>query len=159
VSDLSAAQAQSLLQRTGFAVRVRRILSDRAEGRVLGVNPKEGTQLPVRSTVELTLSAGPPVVVVPVVAVPDLTNLPEPEARARLREAGLRLGEVGYDPDSPVPLGGISSQSPAAGDSARAGTSVRVTISGSAPPAAPVQPPADSAAAAPAPPAPEPTPP
>jgi serine/threonine-protein kinase len=160
VSDLTADQAQSLLQRTGFAVRVRRVLSERAEGRVLGVNPKEGTQLPVRSTVELTLSAGPPVVVVPTVAVPDLTNLPEPEARARLREAGLRMGEVGYDPDSSVPLGGISSQSPAAGDSARAGTSVRVTISGSAPPAPP-QPAADSAAAAPspAPPAPEPTPP
>ncbi|MEW5928447.1 MAG: PASTA domain-containing protein [Gemmatimonadota bacterium] len=158
VGDLTADQAQSLLQRTGFAVRVRRVLSDRAAGRVLGVNPKEGTQLPVRSTVELTLSAGPPVVVVPVVAVPDLANLPEPEARAALRGVGLRMGEVGYDPDSPVPLGGISSQSPAAGDSVRAGTSVRVTISGTAPPA-PAEPPADSAGATPAPPAPEPTPP
>ncbi len=156
VSDLTAAQAQSLLQRTGFAVRVRRILSDRAEGRVLGVNPKEGTQLPVLSTVELTLSAGPPVVVVPIVAVPDLAGMPEPQARGALREAGLRLGEVSYEPGSSVPLGGIAAQSPAAGDSVRAGTSVRVTISGNPPtPAAPVPAPDSTPAEPPA----EPTPP
>lgn len=157
VGDLTAAQAQSLLQRTGFAVRVRRILSDRAEGRVLGVNPKEGTRLPVLSTVELTLSAGPPVVVVPTVAVPDLAGMPEPQARGALREAGLRLGEVSYEPGSSVPLGGIAAQSPAAGDSVRAGTSVRVTISGSPPtPVAP--PPAPDSVPAGEPPA-EPTPP
>lgn len=153
VDDLTADQARALLARTGFAVRVRRVLSERAEGRVLGVNPKPGTQLHVRSAVELLLSAGPPVVVVPTVAVPDLTNLPEPEARAALRSAGLRLGEVDYAPDSDVPLGGIASQSPAAGDSVRAGTSVRVTISGSPPASA--APPDTAAAQPPA----EPTPP
>lgn len=156
VGDLTAAQAQSLLQRTGFAVRVRRILSDRAEGRVLGVNPKEGTPLPVLSTVELTLSAGPPVVVVPIVAVPDVAGMPEPQARGALREAGLRLGEVSYDPESSVPLGGVAAQSPAAGDSVRAGTPVRVTISGSPPtPVAPVAAPDSTPAEPPA----EPTPP
>jgi serine/threonine-protein kinase len=154
VTDLTAAQAQDLLRRTGFAVRVRRVLSERAEGRVLGVKPEAGTTLPVLSTVELTLSAGPPAVVVPIVAVPDLTNLPEPEARAALREAGLRLGEVGYDPGASVPLGGIASQNPAAGDSVRAGTSVRVTISGTGP-SAPEPAPADSVPPPPA----EPTPP
>lgn len=154
VTDLTAAQAQDLLRRTGFAVRVRRILSERAEGRVLGVKPEAGTVLPVLATVELTLSAGPPEVVVPIVAVPDLTNLPEPEARAALREAGLRLGEVGYDPGASVPLGGVAAQNPAAGDSVRAGTSVRVTVSGTGP-SAPPPAPADSAPPPPA----EPTPP
>lgn len=148
VADLTAAQAQALLQRTGFAVRVRRVLSERAEGRVLGVKPAAGTLLPVLSAVELTLSAGPPQVVVPIVAVPDLTNLPEPEARAALRAAGLRMGEVGYEPGSSVPLGGIAAQSPAAGDSVRAGSAVRVTISGTGP-SAPPPAPADSAPAAP----------
>lgn len=133
VDDLPAEQARALLERTGFTVRVRRVLSDRAEGRVLGVNPGAGTQLPVPATVELLLSAGPPEVVVPVVAVPSLAGLPEPEAREALRSAGLRLGEVSYEPESSVPLGGIASQRPAAGDSVRAGTAVSVTISGSPP--------------------------
>ncbi|MET0398255.1 MAG: PASTA domain-containing protein [Longimicrobiaceae bacterium] len=150
VTDLTAAQAQDLLRRTGFAVRVRRVLSERAEGRVLGVKPEAGTTLPVLSTVELTLSAGPPVVVVPIVAVPDLAGMPEPQARAALREAGLRLGEVGYEPGSSIPLGGIAAQSPAAGDSVRAGSSVRVTISGNPPTGVAVPPPpADSAPAEP----------
>lgn len=146
VADLTAAQAQALLARTGFAVRVRRALSDRAEGRVLGVNPKTGTALPVGSAVELTLSAGPPEVVVPIVAVPDLAGMPEPQAREALRAAGLRLGEVGYEPGSPVPLGGVASQSPSAGDSVRAGSAVSVFVSGS-PPTSAAQPAPDSAAA------------
>ena len=149
VADLTAAQAQDLLRRTGFAVRVRRVLSERAEGRVLGVKPEAGTVLPVLATVELTLSAGPPVVVVPIVAVPDLAGMPEPQARAALREAGLRLGEIAYEPGSPVPLGGIAAQSPSAGDSVRAGTPVRVTISGNPPTPAVAPPPPDSAAAEP----------
>lgn len=133
VDDLTAEQAETLLGRTGFAVRVRRVLSDRAAGRVLGVNPAAGTALPVAATVELLVSAGPPEVVVPVVAVPSLAGLPEPDARQALRSAGLRLGEVSYAPDAAVPLGGVASQSPAAGDSVRAGTAVSVTISGNPP--------------------------
>lgn len=152
VDDLTAEQAEVLLGRTGFAVRVRTVLSDRPAGRVLGVNPGAGTGLPVASTVELLVSAGPPEVVVPVVAVPSLQGLPEPQAREALRSAGLRLGEVGYSPDSAVPLGGIASQDPAAGDSVRAGTAVRVTVSGSPP--APTEPPDTVAAEPPA--APEP---
>lgn len=149
VDDLTAAQAEALLGRTGFAVRVRRVLSERAAGRVLGVNPAAGTSLPVASTVELVVSAGPPEVVVPVVAVPSLEGLPEAAARDALRSAGLRLGEVGYAPDSAVPLGGVAAQSPAPGDSVRAGTAVSVTISGSPPTGSE----APDTAAAPAPPA------
>ncbi|HEV2146790.1 MAG TPA: PASTA domain-containing protein [Longimicrobiaceae bacterium] len=133
VADLTAAQAEALLTRTGFAVRVRRVLSDRAAGRVLGVTPAPGTLVPIPGTVELSLSAGPPEVVVPVVAVPDVGGLPEAQAREALRSAGLRVGEVGYAPGSSVPLGGVASQQPAAGDSVRAGTAVNVTISGSPP--------------------------
>jgi beta-lactam-binding protein with PASTA domain len=150
VADLPAAQAQALLARLGFTVRVRRVLSERAAGRVLGVNPAAGTLLPVPAPVELTLSAGPPEVVVPIVAVPDLGGLPEAEAREALRSAGLRAGEVSYAPGLAVPLGEVAGQQPAAGDSVRAGTAVSITISGSPPTGtAPAEPaaPADTVAA------------
>jgi len=146
VSDLAAPQAQDLLTRIGFRVRIRIVISDRPEGRVLGTVPAAGTPVSVPSVVELTLSAGPPEVVVPSVAVPDLAGLPEPAAREALRSAGLRLGSVEYDPDSSAPLGGVASQSAAPGDSVKAGTAVRITISGSPPPGA-VRP--DSAPATP----------
>lgn len=148
VTDLTAAQAQVLLRQMGFAVRVRQVVSDRAAGRVLGVVPDPGTVLPIPAAVELQVSSGPPEVVVPTVAVPDLSGLPEPEVREALRSAGLRLGEVSYDPGSAAPLGGVAAQSPAAGDSVKAGTAVSVTVSGNPPPGA-VEPPADTAGAAP----------
>lgn len=148
VEDLPAVQAEALLVRMGFPVQVRRVLSDRAEGRVLSVNPKAGTVLPVGSTVELTLSSGPPAVVVPTVAVPDLSGMPEPAAREALRAAGLRLGEVRYEQGLSVPLGGVASQSPAAGDSLRAGSAVSVVVSGSPPTGSdPAPPPAPDSAA------------
>ena len=148
VTDLTATQAQSLLRQMGFAVRVRRVVSQRAAGRVLGVVPDPGTVLPIPAAVELRVSSGPPEVVIPTVAVPDLSGLPEPDAREALRSAGLRVGEVGYDPGSAVPLGGVAAQSPAPGDSVKAGTAVSITVSGS-PPTGAEPPPADTTGAAP----------
>lgn len=145
VSDLAAPQAQDLLTRIGFTVRVRSIISDRPEGRVIGTVPAAGTSVTLPAVVELTLSAGPPEVVVPKVEVPDVRGLPEPEAREALRSAGLRVGEVDYQTGTSTPLGGVAAQSIAPGDSVEAGTAVRITISGN-PPAA-VRP--DSGAPAP----------
>lgn len=128
VSAFAGEQALSLLRRTGFRVQVRRVPSERAPGTVLGTRPEAGAVLPLPATVQLTLSAGPPRRV-----VPNLAGMTEDAAHAALRDAGLRLGSVEYDPGSPQPLGGIDSQRPAAGDSLRSGGAVSVTLSGSAP--------------------------
>ena len=128
ITGLGVRDATALLQRFGFTVRERRVLDPSAEGRILGMEPKAGAQLAVPGVVTLTVSAGPPRVV-----VPSVVTLPEPEARSRLQAAGLRLGKITYDPDSSEPLGGIASQSPAAGDSIRMGGAVSVVISGSDP--------------------------
>ncbi|HEU0052232.1 MAG TPA: PASTA domain-containing protein, partial [Longimicrobium sp.] len=133
----------TLLQRMGFTVRERQMQDDSPEGRVLGMEPKAGTKLPMPGVVTLTVSAGPPKVL-----VPSVVTLPEPEAREKLEAAGLRLGKITYDPNSSEPLGGIASQSPTAGDSLGRGRSVSVVISGTDPNPAP--PPTDSAAAQPA---------
>ncbi len=155
VGDLTAQLAQELLVRTGFRVRVRRLVNERAEGRVLGTEPAAGASLPVGSIVELRVSAGPPEVVVPIVAVPDVVGITEAEAGEKLRSAGLRLGGVEYDPESAAVLGDIAAQRPAAGDSVRAGTAVTIVLSGSPPPQVeePATSPDTTAAPPPAPPA------
>jgi eukaryotic-like serine/threonine-protein kinase len=128
IEGLGREAATALLQRMGFTVRVRSVLDNSPEGRVLGMQPKAGTQVPMPAVVVLTLSAGPPKV-----AAPSVVTLPVDEARARLQAAGLRLGRVTYDPSSSEALGGIASQSPAAGDSIRMGGAVAVVVSGTDP--------------------------
>ena len=128
IEGLGRDAATALLQRMGFTVRVRSVQDNSPEGRVLGMQPKAGTQVAMPAVVVLTLSAGPPKIV-----APSVVSLPLPEARERLQAAGLRLGRVTYDPGSSEPLGGIASQSPAAGDSIRMGGAVAVVVSGTDP--------------------------
>lgn len=156
LSGMGPDAAAELLRRYGFTVKVTKVVNPAYEGKVLEIRPAPGTQVAVPSTVELVLSAGPPKIL-----APDVLHLPLPEAEAKLTGLGLRLGTVTYDPASAEALGGIASQSPAAGDSIRQGGAVNVVLSGTAPaePVLPdsVTPPPDSEA--PAPPAAEPPPP
>ncbi len=128
VSALTAEQAQTLLTRTGFEVQTVEIESPHRAGTVLEVQPSAGTLVELPARVQLVLSAGPPPV-----DVPDLSNLPEPQARDALQAVGLRLGEVEYDPYSTGVLGGVIAQRPAAGERVPAGSQVHVIIAGSPP--------------------------
>jgi eukaryotic-like serine/threonine-protein kinase len=145
IKGLDRDEAIALLHRMGFRVGLRRVQDDALEGSILGMEPKEGEQAPASGLVVLLVSSGPPKV-----PVPSVLALPEGEARARLEEAGLRLGRISYDSLSTEPLGGIISQSPVAGDSLGMGRGVRVVISGRDP--TPEPPPQDSTPAAPPPP-------
>jgi serine/threonine-protein kinase len=147
VEGLDSARARRLLQETGFQVAVVAREDSRPPGQVLGVRPTVGTSLELPAAVQLVVSSGP--APVPQVSVPSLLDLPEPAARVALQEAGLRLGAVLYDPDSGRPLGGVVAQQPEAGATVPSGSAVRITVSGSPPPAPP---PADTASATPAPP-------
>lgn len=128
VAQLSGEQAVRLLRQMGFAVRIRRVPSEHPAGRVLEVSPAPGTAVPVSGTVELTLSAGPPLV-----AVPDVVGLMEEAAREALEAAGLRLAAVEHDPFAFAPAGEVLGQTPAAGTEARAGSGVRLVVSGEPP--------------------------
>lgn len=155
VSGLSARDAQAVLARHGFTVRLRPVQNDANEGALLGMHPAAGQPAVVPSVVTLFVSAGPPKM-----PVPSVVTLPLPEAQRRLQAAGLRLGAVSYDSLSSEPLGGIVRQRPAPGDSLGRGRGVSVTVSGRDP-TPPPPPPLDSAAvdtgAAPPPPAEAPT--
>jgi serine/threonine-protein kinase len=141
IAGLSLRDARTLLERFGFTVAIRRMVSDTEAGAFLGMRPVAGTQAVVPSVVTIYLSAGPPQL-----AVPSVLTLPLDEAEARLKAAGFRLGRVSYDPSSAEVLGGIASQRPAPGDSLRRGGGVSVTVSGSDPNPPPPQPVVEPAA-------------
>lgn len=125
VRGLARTAAVGLLERYGFRVAVREAPDRREAGTVLELTPAPGEPAAVGSTVQLVVSAGPPFV-----GVPAITGATAEEARARLDAAGLVLGAVSYDPESAEPGGTVVAQRPAAGDSLRMGSGVRVTLAG-----------------------------
>lgn len=123
VQALTRLPAERLLAATGFRVQVEEVPDRLPAGRVVSVYPAPGTRVQLPGVVQLRVSAGPPMV-----AVPALYGMREDEARTALEGAGLELGEVEYE------FGGFGAQemvveqSPFAGDSVRAGGTVRVRI-------------------------------
>lgn len=151
IAGLSLREARTLLERYGFTVALRRVVSDREEGTFMGMRPAAGTMATVPGVVTITLSSGPPKLL-----VPDLVSLPLGDAEARLRALGFHLGRVSYDPSSPITAGSVAAQRPAAGDSLRRGSAVGVTLAGAdpnPPPPAPVE--EDTTPAEPQPPPPQ----
>lgn len=139
IRGLSEPDAIALLLRYGFRVARRRVPDRREPGTILGLSPAAGQRAAVGSVVTMTLSAGPPWV-----RAPNVVGLLLPDARLRLEAGGLSVGRVGYDPASLEPVGTIVAQGPAAGDSLRMGSGVRVTLAGENP--NPPPPPVDSLA-------------
>jgi serine/threonine-protein kinase len=128
IRGLSEPDAIALLLRYGFRVARRRVPDRREPGTILGLSPAAGQRAAVGGVVTLTLSAGPPWV-----RAPSVVGLLLPDGRLRLEAGGLSVGRVGYDPASLEPVGTIVAQAPAAGDSLRMGSGVRVTLAGENP--------------------------
>jgi serine/threonine-protein kinase len=151
IAGLTLREARAVLERYGFTVALRRVVSDRAEGTFVGMSPAAGMMAVVPGVVTITLSSGPPKLL-----VPDLLSLPLGDAEARLRAVGFNLGRVSYDPSSPMTAGSVAAQRPVAGDSLRRGGGVSVVLAGedpSPPPPAPVE--ADTTPEEPQPPPPQ----
>ena len=128
IRDLSRQEAIALLQRFGYRVALRNVHDRREEGTILGLSPATGQRAAVGSVVTMSISAGPPWL-----RAPNVVGLPVDDARARLEAGGLEMGRVGYDPASPEPAGTVVSQTPAAGDSIRLGSGLRVVLAGENP--------------------------
>ena len=141
IRGLSRADAIGLLQRYGFRVAIRNVVNRAEEGTILGVRPDAGKQAALPGPVELLISSGPPHVL-----VPGVVGLPESDARARLRAVSLEVSRLSYAPGAAEPMGTVIAQAPAAGDSLRMGSSVRLTLAG-ADPNPPPPPSADTVAA------------
>jgi eukaryotic-like serine/threonine-protein kinase len=95
-----------------------------APGRIVKQRPQPGTVVKLGRTIELTKSAGSPMVV-----APDLSDLTPREADLRLVERELEGGRLVYTYDNRAPEGKIITQNPRGGENALRGRAVNMLIS------------------------------
>lgn len=142
---LSDRQGRIVLERLGFGTRVDSAASAVEGGRVVGTRPEAGTRLTLPAEVTVVVSEGPRVS-----DVPDLTGLHVDDVGERLESAGLRLGEVEYDPEAYAAPGRVVGQSPPAGYALRTEGRVSIRVAGSPPEGREPPGSADTAAGSPA---------
>jgi serine/threonine-protein kinase len=123
LSRLRVDRAVDLLRATGFEVVADSVESDLPRGRVLSVEPAEGTPVALPGEVALTVSLGPPVV-----AMPDLLGMDIGEARDSLSSLGLVVAEVEEVFRFGRDQGRVVEQDPASETELQRGSAVRVTI-------------------------------
>ncbi|MCA3748542.1 MAG: Stk1 family PASTA domain-containing Ser/Thr kinase [Rubrobacter sp.] len=130
VVDSPAEEARSALSEAGFEVKVEEKESEESqEGLVIEQRPEGGSSAEVGSTVTITVGTG-----VPTVVVPDIPyGYTAEQSRQVLEQAGLRLGNVGYAPNSQVAEGGIIDQNPPPGTEVEEGSAVDIVLSSGPP--------------------------
>jgi beta-lactam-binding protein with PASTA domain len=102
-------------------------------GNVISQNPAAGTDVAPGSPVDLVVSLGPALVV-----VPGVTGRPQAVAETAILAAGLTVGTVTTANSPSVPAGNVISQNPAAGTNVAPGSPVDLVVSlGPAPVAVP----------------------
>lgn len=123
LTRLRVDRAVDVLEATGFAVEVDSVESEMPRGRVLAVDPAEGTPVALPGEVALTVSLGPPVV-----AMPDLLGLDVAEARDSLTSLGLVVAEVEEVFRFGRDQGRVVEQDPVSETELQRGSAVRLTI-------------------------------
>ena len=101
--------------------------SGAAVDEVVAQDPRrqEGVEIPVTTRIMLTVSTG-----APMVEVPDVTGDTRQEARSKLEDAGLRIGEVTREESDEVEEGRVISSDPEAGEQVEEDFEVDLVISG-----------------------------
>jgi beta-lactam-binding protein with PASTA domain/tRNA A-37 threonylcarbamoyl transferase component Bud32 len=147
VVGLSVADARPLLTDAGLEIsEVREEPSDDPEGTVLEVQPPEGSEVDVGSSVVLVASSG-------TIEVPNVEGLPEAEATAILNQAGFQV-LVNDEESAAEDPGTVLFQAPAAGTEVSVGSRVAITVAVEPAPV-PTEPPATPAPTTPTTPAPD----
>lgn len=125
---LSARQGQIVLERLGFSTALDSSRSDVPRGQVVGSRPDAGQDLQLPAQVTVLVSRGPAVA-----RVPDLSGRHVEDVPAALKDVGLSLGDVTYDPDAFAAAGRVIAQDPPPGFALRRGGSVSIRVAGPAP--------------------------
>ncbi|MDN6328704.1 MAG: Stk1 family PASTA domain-containing Ser/Thr kinase [Brachybacterium sp.] len=114
--------ASALLEDAGLEGEFVQIESQEVEaGTVISAEPGEGEEIPVGSTVEVTVSGGPEAA-----DVPDVTDMPREEAVAQLEDAGFVPEYVDSEDKQRVERGIVTRTQPAAGTAAQRGDTVQI---------------------------------
>jgi beta-lactam-binding protein with PASTA domain len=95
-----------------------------AAGNVISQTPAGGSSVSEGSSVDLLVSSGPVIVV-----VPSVTGLSQASAETTITSAGLTVGNVTSASSETVSAGDVISQTPTGGSSAEEGSSVDLVIS------------------------------
>jgi serine/threonine-protein kinase len=118
-----AGQARTLLEQRGFQVNVDRKKSTLPVDQVIQQDPGAGAKVKKGSTVNLTVSDGPPDAV-----VPDVEDLPLRVALRQLRKKGF-VPDINQEPSDTVKKGLVVATTPAGGTVLAQGERVRVDVS------------------------------
>lgn len=95
-------------------------------GQILEQDPPPGTQVPQDSNVNVTISQGPPI---QIVSVPDVTEMSRSKAEDYLRTNYLTVGNIREEYSDHTPAGYVMSQSPRAGARVVKDTEIDLTVS------------------------------
>ena len=120
----SETEARRLLEDAGFSVVVTEQASrDQPDGTVLTQDPQAGQTAPEGSPVTIVVSSG-----TPIGQVPEVTNLPEADAEARLEAEGFEV-DVTREESADVARGRVIRTNPEAGTEAELGSTVTMVVS------------------------------
>lgn len=126
VIGLNTSEAEKKLEENGFKLgRVNQEASEEPEGEIIGQNPYAGDTAEAGTAVNVTISDGSK----KYTNVPSLLGKTVEEADTALRNADLRLGDVGYDYSDKYEEGQVIWQEYSKGESLLSGDAVAVTIS------------------------------
>ena len=125
LTDMSANEARAALQKAGlkFEAGTAEHSDTIKENHVMRQTPAAGESVAKGSTVVYILSAGEETI-----KIPDVKGMYEGEATATLNNAGFKV-TVDYATDNDVPEGCVISQSPAAGEKAKADATISLKVS------------------------------
>ncbi|MCM1285582.1 MAG: Stk1 family PASTA domain-containing Ser/Thr kinase [Acetobacter sp.] len=130
IYNLDSDKAKKALENEGLKnYKVTTVSSETVEeGKVVYSDPKAGSVVSADTLITIYLSSGPTTQIIENITVPDVVGLKQEGARAFLEKSGFT--NISFvTKESPLPKGTALSQSPAAGASALADDTIKVTIS------------------------------
>jgi serine/threonine-protein kinase len=118
--------AADQLRQLGLRVKFKAVDSDETKDDVVAVSPDVGSQVAENTVVTLSFSKGPK-------AVPDVVGKTQEQATEILKDAGFEVDPL-PDSASTEPKGTVTKQSPPAGSTQNAGTTITILVSTYEPP-------------------------
>lgn len=119
-------EAQHELNTMGLGIRraATAASDDYPEGQIIDQSHKEGEQVELHTTIEVTVSSGPGEI-----EVPRVVELDEDNAKRTIESVGLSPVVENYEYHDTIPDGQVISQSPESGTMAKKGDTVNIVVS------------------------------